>query len=69
MTKSTLLDWIIERWAAEVKHRPLVNKSRRPLDDCWRQIYRKVSMGKEIPFLTHDELIAKREDFTILKRL
>ena len=35
-----LLDWAVSRWNDEVKHRPLVNKNRRTLDDTWRQVIR-----------------------------
>lgn len=32
--------WAIERWKAEVAHRPLINVHRRSLDDVWRQVIR-----------------------------
>jgi len=38
--QQALLDWAVGRWRAEVQDRPLVNKSRRPLDDAWRQVIR-----------------------------
>lgn len=33
--------WAVERWNAEVRDRPIVNKHRRSLDDVWRQVIRK----------------------------
>lgn len=36
-----LLNWAVERWNAEVKHRPEQNVYRRILDDTWRQVIRK----------------------------
>jgi len=44
-----LLSWVVSRWDAEVKHRPSQNVHRRTLDDTWRQVYRKISNGKELP--------------------
>ena len=35
-----LLAWAVSRWESEVRHRPLVNKNRRSLDDTWRQVIR-----------------------------
>lgn len=39
---ASLLGWAVERWNAEVKDRPLENINRRPLDDTWRQVIRKL---------------------------
>lgn len=35
------LNWAVERWQAEVKHRPMINVHRRTLDDCWRQCVKR----------------------------
>ena len=45
--------WVIERWDAEVKNRPLQNIHRRTLDDTWRQVYRFVTGGQELPRPPH----------------
>lgn len=50
-----LAKWVVERWLDEVRHRPLENIYREALDDTWRQIYRKVTDGDEIPYPTHRE--------------
>jgi hypothetical protein len=34
------LKWVVERWNAEVRYRPLSNIHRRTLDDTWRQVIR-----------------------------
>lgn len=47
--KEALLEWIVSRWDAEVAARPVENIHRRTLDNTWRQIYRHVSGGKELP--------------------
>lgn len=39
-TQTPLLNWVVERWIAEVSNRPLVNVHRRTLDDTWRQVIR-----------------------------
>jgi len=44
-----LMAWVISRWDAEVKNRPTKNIYRRVLDETWRQVYRKVSGGEELP--------------------
>ncbi len=44
-----LESWIVSRWDAEVAHRPLHNVNYRTLDDTWRQVYRHVSGGQELP--------------------
>lgn len=52
--------WAVSRWRAEVEHRPLVNKNRRPLDDAWRQVIRH--FGGDPDMLvgpSHDELCAE----------
>lgn len=51
--KSNLAQWIIERWDAEVKNRPIENIHRRTLDGTWRQIYRHVTDGNELPRPKH----------------
>lgn len=53
-----LTDWVVSRWHAEVKNRPLVNKNRRPLDDAWRQILRHLGVDDRARLgPTHDELM------------
>jgi len=52
---SSLAAWVIERWDAEVAHRPLENMHRRVLDNTWRQVYRHVTCGGELPRPDHDE--------------
>lgn len=49
LKQNELLDWIIERWDAEVANRPKENIHRRTLDSTWRQIYRYISGGEELP--------------------
>jgi hypothetical protein len=53
-----LLDWAVERWKAEVEHRPLNNVHRRTLDDTWRQVIRKLG-GDDVALIgkCHDDLI------------
>jgi len=43
-----LKKWIIGRWDAEVKNRPLCNIHRRTLDETWRQVYWYIA-GEELP--------------------
>jgi hypothetical protein len=52
-----LADWVLSRWVAEVENRPLQNIYRRTLDDTWRQVYRKLTNGNEIPGAAHDTLV------------
>lgn len=53
-----LTDFVVSRWHAEVKNRPLVNKNRRPLDDAWRQILRHLGVDDRARLgPTHDELL------------
>lgn len=37
-SENSMLLWAVERWTAEVAHRPLINVHRRTLDDTWRQV-------------------------------
>jgi hypothetical protein len=54
-----LLEWAVSRWRDEVQHRPLINKNRRPLDDCWRQVIRYAGGDPvELCGPAHDELLA-----------
>lgn len=46
--------WVISRWDAEVATRPQHNLYRRTLDDTWRQVYRHVTGGEEMPRPYHD---------------
>lgn len=48
-----LAEWAIERWDAEVAHRPAENIYRRILDQTWRQVYRYASGGLELPRPEH----------------
>ena len=45
---ATMSEWVLERWDAEVKHRPAVNVYRRVLDSAWRQMYERLT-GKDMP--------------------
>jgi hypothetical protein len=49
----------VSRWNDEVKHRHLVNKNRRALDDTWRQVIRWAG-GDPVELLgpSHDDLLA-----------
>lgn len=58
--------WALEHWEAEVLYRPAVNIYRKGLDEKWRAIYREATCGDEIPYMTHDELVASGR-YTILK--
>lgn len=56
---SEVVDWAVERWNAEVKHRPLQNIHRSTLDSTWRQVMRR--FGGDPAMLVgpaHDELVA-----------
>jgi hypothetical protein len=55
--KEDLAEWVLSRWEAEVENRPLQNIYRRTLDDTWRQVYRKLTNGNEIPGAAHDTLV------------
>jgi len=50
--------WALQQWESEVLYRPAVNVHRKMLDDKWREIYRDATGGDEIPYMTHDELVA-----------
>lgn len=50
-----MLKWIVDRWDAELSQRPLKNVHYRGLDVTWRQLYRFVSDGEELPRPTHAE--------------
>jgi hypothetical protein len=56
-----VISFAVDRWLAEVKNRPLVNKNRRTLDDTWRQVIRR--FGGDPDALigpSHDELLARQ---------
>lgn len=56
-----LRDWVVERWNAEVKDRPMVNVHRRSLDDAWRQMLRHLGADdRQLLGPTHDELLVVR---------
>lgn len=56
-----LREWAVSRWRAEVENRPLENKNRRALDDCWRQVMRYAGLDPdEAVGPSHDELLASR---------
>ena len=56
-----LREWAVARWRAEVQDRPLENKSRRPLDDTWRQVMRFAGLDPdEAVGPSHDALLAAR---------
>ena len=58
-----MADWVAERWTAEVKDRPLINKNRRPLDDCWRQMFRHLGFDDRTRLgPTHDELLSAQNE-------
>jgi hypothetical protein len=66
---SALLDWAVSRWADEVKHRPLVNKNRRTLDDAWRQVVRFAGGDPDVLLgACHDDLIASAPTSTASKQ-
>lgn len=55
-----LIDWVAERWHAEVANRPMVNVHRRSLDDTWRQMLRHLGVDARSRLgPTHDELRAE----------
>lgn len=47
-----MAEWIVERWDAEVAHRPIENIHRRTLDATWRQVYRWLT-DEELPRMVH----------------
>lgn len=56
---ASTIRWAVERWQAEVMHRPLVNVHRRSLDDCWRQVIRHFGGDPEaLVGPAHDELVS-----------
>jgi hypothetical protein len=58
--RQELIDWVCERWHAEVANRPMVNVHRRSLDDTWRQILRHLGVDDRARLgPTHDELRAE----------
>ncbi len=58
------VEWAVERWEAEVKHRPLVNVHRRPIDDTWRQVIRYFGGDPEaLCGPAHDDLIAANPNY------
>lgn len=63
----SLSEWALSRWIAEVKDRPLQNIHRKTLDNTWRQIYRKLTGGKEIPYPTHEERLGLFNEFEFIK--
>jgi hypothetical protein len=55
---ATFLEWAVERWHAEVAQRPMENVHRRPLDDTWRQVIKR--LGGDDTILcgpAHDKLL------------
>ncbi len=65
----TDLEWAVERWNAEVKHRPLVNIHRRTLDDTWRQVIRHFGGDPDaLVGPAHDELLEKQRPRHELRR-
>lgn len=55
----TLTTWAVSRWRAEVENRPLVNKHRRTLDDCWRHVIRFAGGNPDALIgPSHDALLA-----------
>lgn len=57
-----LINWVAERWHAEVANRPLVNVHRRSLDGTWRQMLRHLGVDDRARLgPTHDELLEHRE--------
>ena len=44
---AVLIEWVVSRWEAEVKNRPLRNIYRRVLDDTWRQVLRRLGGDPE----------------------
>ncbi len=48
-----LANWVISRWDEEVANRPTENVYRRTLDNTWRQVYRHVTDGEELPRPVH----------------
>lgn len=62
---STVVNWAVGRWHAEVASRPLQNVHRRTLDDTWRQVIRQFG-GDDTALCgpTHDELVSQRRGFT-----
>ena len=54
-----LREWAVNCWRCEVQHRPMVNKHRRTLDDCWRQVMRYAGLDPDDAVgLSHDALLA-----------
>ena len=54
-----LREWAVNCWRSEVQHRPMVNKHRRTLDDCWRQVMRYAGLDPDDAVgLSHDALLA-----------
>lgn len=58
-SNAAAIKWAVERWQAEVMHRPLVNVHRRSLDDCWRQVIRHFGGDPEsLLGPAHDEVVS-----------
>ncbi|MCF6780873.1 hypothetical protein [Stutzerimonas stutzeri] len=56
--QSGLLEWVVDRWHAEVANRPLINLHRRTLDSTWRQVIRR--LGEDDVVLIgprHDDML------------
>lgn len=47
--------WVVEQWDEQVSLRPPENVHRRTLDDVWRQIYRFITNGRDLPRPKHRE--------------
>lgn len=57
-----ILNWAVGRWKDEVQNRPLENRNRRPLDDAWRQVVRRVGGDPdELLGPSHDALLAAQK--------
>ena len=57
-----LINWVCERWKAEVANRPLTNKHRRSLDDTWRQVLRHLGADDVVRLgPRHDDLLAAQQ--------
>jgi hypothetical protein len=59
MSDGDHLQWAVGRWQAEVSGRPMSNTHRRSLDDCWRQVIRRLGGDPvELCGPSHDDLLA-----------
>ena len=44
-----MAEWIVQQWDEQVSNRPDKNIHKKTLDSVWRQVYRHVSNGCELP--------------------